>query len=167
MLSRVRLFVTTWTVACQAPLPVEFSRQEYWSRWPFPTPGDLPNPGMEPTSNPWLSHLLHCRHILYLVPPGRTNYTINQGQFSQYFLGLDSAKGFSYIVSKLSSHVGTGICAILQRSQRPTCLLSSSLFSNVIQEGACRPLGWHISEPILLITASGCSLFRQIPEHIH
>ena len=167
MLSRVRLFVTTWTVACQAPLPVEFSRQEYWSRWPFPTPGDLPNPGMEPTSNPRLLHLLHCRHILYLVPPGRTNYTINEGQFSQYFLGLDSAKGFSYIVSKLSSHVGTGICAILQRSQRPTCLLSLSLFSNVIQEGACRPLGWHISEPILLITTSGCSLFRQIPEHIH
>ena len=37
---------TPWTVACQAPLSMEFSRQEYWSRLPFPTPGDLPNPGI-------------------------------------------------------------------------------------------------------------------------
>ena len=49
-LSRVRLFVTPWTVTRQAPLSMEFSRQEYWSRWPFPTPGDLPSPGIEPTS---------------------------------------------------------------------------------------------------------------------
>ena len=40
-LSRVRLFATPWTVAYQAPLPVGFSRQEYWSRLPFPSPGDL------------------------------------------------------------------------------------------------------------------------------
>ena len=39
--SRVRLFVTPWTVACQAPLSMEFSRQEYWSGLPFPSPGDL------------------------------------------------------------------------------------------------------------------------------
>ena len=39
-----------WTVAHQAPLSMEFSRQEYWSRLPFPTPGDLPNPGIEPES---------------------------------------------------------------------------------------------------------------------
>ena len=37
-------------VACQAPLPLGFSRQEYWSGFPYPPPGDLPNPGMEPTS---------------------------------------------------------------------------------------------------------------------
>ena len=49
-LSRVRLFATPWTVAYQAPLPVGFSRQEYWSGLPFPSPGDLPNPGMEPGS---------------------------------------------------------------------------------------------------------------------
>ena len=49
-LSRVRLFVTTWTVAYQAPQSVEFSRQEYWSGLPFPSPGDLPNPGTEPRS---------------------------------------------------------------------------------------------------------------------
>ena len=44
-LSRVRLFV--WTVACQAPLSMGFSRQQYWSGLPFPSPGDLPNPGIE------------------------------------------------------------------------------------------------------------------------
>ena len=47
-LSRVRLFVTPWTVAYQAPLSMGFSRQEYWSGLPFPSPGDLPDPGVEP-----------------------------------------------------------------------------------------------------------------------
>ena len=40
--------VTPWTIACQAPLSTGFSRQEYWSGLPFPSPGDLPNPGIEP-----------------------------------------------------------------------------------------------------------------------
>ena len=42
--------VTPWTVACQASLTMGFSRQEYWSGLPFPSPGDLPNPGIEPRS---------------------------------------------------------------------------------------------------------------------
>ena len=41
---------TPWTVAHQAPLSMEFSMQEYWSGLPFPSPGDLPNPGIEPRS---------------------------------------------------------------------------------------------------------------------
>jgi hypothetical protein len=49
-LSRVRLFAAPWTVACQAPLSVGFSRQEYWSGFPCPPPGDLPDPGMESAS---------------------------------------------------------------------------------------------------------------------
>ena len=49
-LSHVQLFVTLWTVACQAPLSVGFSRQEYWSQSPFPPAGDLPKPGIAPTS---------------------------------------------------------------------------------------------------------------------
>ena len=49
-LSRVRLFATPWTVAYQAPLSLGFFRQEYWSGLPFPSPGDLPNPGIEPGS---------------------------------------------------------------------------------------------------------------------
>ena len=44
--SRVRLFATPWTVAHQAPLPTEFSRQEHWSGLPFSSPGDLPDPGI-------------------------------------------------------------------------------------------------------------------------
>ena len=48
LLSRVQLFATPWTVAHQAPLSMEFSRQEYWSGLPFPFPGHIPNPGIEP-----------------------------------------------------------------------------------------------------------------------
>ena len=51
--SRVRLYVTPWTEAHQAPLSTEFSRQEYWNGLPFPSPSppaDLPDPGMEPGS---------------------------------------------------------------------------------------------------------------------
>ena len=46
--SRVRLFLTPWTIAHQAPLSMEFSRQEYWSGLPFPSPGDLSDPGIKP-----------------------------------------------------------------------------------------------------------------------
>ena len=49
-LSRVRLFGAPWTVAYQAPPSMGFSKQGYWSRLPFPSPGDLPDPGIEPRS---------------------------------------------------------------------------------------------------------------------
>ena len=49
-LSHVRLFVTQWTIACQAPPSMGFSRQEHWSGLPFPSPGDLPNKRIEPGS---------------------------------------------------------------------------------------------------------------------
>ena len=48
--SHVRLCVTLWTVACQAPLYMGFSRREHWSGLPFPSAGDLPDPGIEPRS---------------------------------------------------------------------------------------------------------------------
>ena len=48
LLSRAGLFATPWTVACQASLSMGFSRQEYWSGLPFPSPGALPNPGIKP-----------------------------------------------------------------------------------------------------------------------
>ena len=50
LLSCVRLCVTPWTVACQAPLSMEFARQEYWGGLPFPSPGDLPNLDIKPRS---------------------------------------------------------------------------------------------------------------------
>ena len=62
-LTCVGLFVTPWTVAHQAPLSMEFSRQEYWSGLPCPPPGDLPDPGTEPGS---LMFSAICRRVLYL-----------------------------------------------------------------------------------------------------
>ena len=50
MLSCIRLFATPWTVALQALLSMGFPQQEYWSGLPFPPPGDIPNPGIEPAS---------------------------------------------------------------------------------------------------------------------
>ena len=49
-LSHVWLFVTPWTLACQAPLSMEVSLEEHWNRLPFPSPGDLPDPGIKPES---------------------------------------------------------------------------------------------------------------------
>ena len=63
VLSHVQLFASPWTVACQAPLSIEFSRQEYWSWLPFPPPGDHPFPGIEPT--PLESPVLINKCILY------------------------------------------------------------------------------------------------------
>ena len=68
-LSRVRLFVTPWTVACQAPLSMGFSRQEYWSGLPFPSPEDLPNPGTEPASPAFQADALSSE------PPGKVDKT--------------------------------------------------------------------------------------------
>ena len=69
-LSRVRLFVTPWTVAYQAPLSMGFSSQEYWSGLPFPSLGDLPNPGIEPRSPALLIDVWATRegHYSYQKP---------------------------------------------------------------------------------------------------
>ena len=50
LLNHVQLFAAPWTVAHQVPLSMEFSRQEYWNGFPFPSPGDLPEPGIQLTS---------------------------------------------------------------------------------------------------------------------
>ena len=67
LFSRVQLFEASWTVACQAPLSIEFARQEYLSGLPFLTPRDLPNPGIKPAS--LLSSALAGRFFT-TVPPG-------------------------------------------------------------------------------------------------
>ena len=64
--SHVQLFATPWTVPHQAPLSMEISRQAQWSRLPFPTPGDLPDPGMEPSPLDllhWQADSLPQRHM--------------------------------------------------------------------------------------------------------
>ena len=67
--SRLQLFVPLWTVACQAPLSIGFSRQEYWGGFLFPPPGDLPDPEIEPTS--LLVSCLGRWVSLPLAPPGK------------------------------------------------------------------------------------------------
>ncbi|CAI9157934.1 unnamed protein product [Rangifer tarandus platyrhynchus] len=68
VLNRVQLFVTPWTVAHQAPLFMEFSRQEYWSGLPFPPSGDLPDPGTKRQS---LASLALTDGSLTTAPPGK------------------------------------------------------------------------------------------------
>ena len=60
--SHVHLFATPWTVACQTPLSIEFSRQAYWSGLPFPSPRHLPYPGTKPVTpvSPALAGVYHC-----------------------------------------------------------------------------------------------------------
>ena len=76
-LSHVQLFATPWTVTHKAPVFMEFSRQEYWSRLPCPPPGDLPDPGIEPVSPaspPW--------HTNTAEPPGKPRYQYTSSQMS-------------------------------------------------------------------------------------
>ena len=63
--SHVQLFVTLWTVACQAPLSIDSSRQGYWSGFPFPAPGGLPEPGIE-LASPALAD-----RFFIIAPPGK------------------------------------------------------------------------------------------------
>ena len=72
VLSYVQLFAAPWTVAHQVPLPREFSRQEYWSGVPFPTPGDLPNLGIELTS---LASPALAGRFFTTAPPGKSRYS--------------------------------------------------------------------------------------------
>ena len=80
--------MTPWAVAGQAPLSMGFSRQEYWSGLPFPSPGDLPDPGIEPRS-PALQaiNVWHCLSSLGLLRLG----------------GLETAEVYSSQFSKLGS----------------------------------------------------------------
>ena len=72
LLSHVRLLVTPWTVAPQTPLWDGFSREEYWSGFPCPPPGDLPDPGIEraSTESPALAG-----RFFTTEPPGKTSLT--------------------------------------------------------------------------------------------
>ena len=76
-LGRVQLFATPWTVAYEAPPSRGFSRQEYWSGSPFPSPGDLPDPGIKPSS-PTLE-----ADALTSEPPGKPK-TIYQDKDNDY-----------------------------------------------------------------------------------
>ena len=70
VISGVRLFATPWTAGRQAPLSTELSRQNYWSGLPFPTPGDLPDPGTEPAP-PALALEAYSLPLLHLLNPNK------------------------------------------------------------------------------------------------
>ena len=63
MLSRVRIFATLWTVAHRAPLFMGLPSHEYWSGWPSSTPGNLPDPGIEPALVHWQADSLPLSHL--------------------------------------------------------------------------------------------------------
>ena len=73
-LSHVRLLVTPWTVACQAPLSMGFPRDAYWSGLSFPPPGDLPDPGVEPVSR---AALALAGGFFATEPPGKPHFIPN------------------------------------------------------------------------------------------
>ena len=80
-LSHVRLLETPSTVACQAPLSMELARPESWNGWPLPSPGDLPNSGIE-------HRYPHCRRILHcLSHQGSTLHTKCSPKFQEYRRG--------------------------------------------------------------------------------
>ena len=62
LLSHVQLFATPWTLVLQAPPSMGFSREEYWSGLPFPSPEDLPDTGIKPTSPIWQADSLPLSH---------------------------------------------------------------------------------------------------------
>ena len=72
-----------WTVTCQSPLSMGFSRQEYWSEWPRPPPGDLPDSGIEPTS---LTSPVLAGRFFTTVPPGKPICRV--GTFNIYWAEL-------------------------------------------------------------------------------
>ena len=103
-LSRVRLFTTPWTAAYQAPPSMGFSRQECWSGLPFPSPGDLPNPGIEPRSPTLQADALPSE------PPGKPIISIDKPSnmslitfetflvLESYYQHIKEVVGFFYIL---------------------------------------------------------------------
>ena len=89
-LSRVQLFEAPWTVACQTPPPMEFSRQEYWNKVPFHSPGDVLHPGIEPWSPPLQADSLPSK-------PPEKNFEEDKGNFWEQG-GSISAPGLIIIV---------------------------------------------------------------------
>ena len=74
--SWVQFFATPWTVARQAPLSLGFSRQEYWSMWPFPSSGDLSDPGMEQAASPALASRFFTTKLLGKPLPTLVKVTV-------------------------------------------------------------------------------------------
>ena len=122
-LSHVWVSATPWTIACQAPLSMKLSRQGYWGSLPFPSPGDLPNPGIEPAS------LASAGEFFTTEPPGKpvngqcapgylhTRMCLLSGNVKEVFSNLGFWKGeLRWVRPKLISLQLTGECLNIQGS---------------------------------------------------
>ena len=120
-------FVTPWTVACQAPLSVGFPRQEYWNGLPFPSPGHLPGPGIEPES-PAMAH-----GFVTADPQGSPFKHKLNGYLMLAFKANANFQKTEIIQTMLFGHCGTKPEIKIQtvQSKVPRCLdLSTSLLNN-------------------------------------
>ena len=126
--------MTPWTVARQAPLSMEFSRQEYWSGWLFPSPGDLSDPGIEPWSLPLQTDSLPSE------PPGK----VNSSQSHQLLPLLDPqlrlVRGTSLVVQWLRLHAlkqGVQVLSLVgsPRSHMPGGMAKKKRFVRVRSAG--------------------------------
>ena len=97
--SCVWLFVTLWTVACQAPLFMGFSRQEYWSGLPCPSPGHLPDPGIEPAS---LNISCTGRQVIYMCTYLHFEVSFFLFSLNERFFKFYSALQFSKVSHMIS-----------------------------------------------------------------
>ena len=113
-------FVTPWTVARQAPLSIGFSKQECWTGLPFPSPGDLPNPGIEPTS-PALEGGLFTAE-----PPGKPSQ-LSEQQFTCKAVGTSAMKRPSLrmvLAVRRNKTSRKGVTSLLERKLLPAKILA-------------------------------------------
>ena len=109
VLSHVWLFSTPWTVVCQAPLSMGFSRQDYWSGLPCPPPGDLSDTGIEPSFN-----CLQCRRCRFFTaePPG---FTIPRERGAKYLVSWkqnSSFQSYPFSVRRQRTEIISQLCAM-------------------------------------------------------
>ena len=99
--NRTYPYITPWIIACQSPLPIGLPRQEYWSGLPFPSPGDLPNPGIEPKSPAPGPDGLNNRNLLFRVWSLRSPRSKCR---PVHFLGEGSLPGLQTVTTSLCPH---------------------------------------------------------------
>ena len=139
-LSCVRLFAAPWTVAYQAPLSMGFSRQEYWSGLPFPSPGDLPHPGIKPRSPASQADALPSE------PPGspswlRSHNFVTQESAVSSLVRQNNKAILFYFPPTSVSKIWCGIKCIETELSAWTSQKMSLLFSHWVMSDSLRPHG--------------------------
>ena len=134
-LSHVRLFAASWTVACQTLLSMEFSRQEYWNGLPFPSLGDLPDPGIKPAS---LVSPAMAGGFLTTAPPAKSPFSLTGGLI--FLHGAHSVLQLFICPSQFSE--GTLFCSPLhpQHLEQFWHTVGTQVLSNACTAGRNREL---------------------------